>query len=73
MKNISENIPMLQNNNEFACYLLKFYRSVHNLPKEMLGLRQPEWMYKRGTFLASISTADKNTILTEDPELHLTQ
>ena len=44
-----------------------FLADEYGLPKEMPGQKQPEWVYKRRKFLASLSSADRNTILTGDP------
>jgi hypothetical protein len=37
------------------------------LPKQQIGVKQPDWVYKRRQFLKSLSVADKNFILTGDP------
>jgi hypothetical protein len=37
------------------------------LPKQIQGVQQPNWVYKRRNFLKSLSVEERNSILTGDP------
>jgi hypothetical protein len=44
-----------------------FVMDEYALPKQIKGVQQPNWVYKRRDFLKSLSVEERNSILTGDP------
>jgi hypothetical protein len=44
-----------------------FVMDEYALPKQIQGVQQPNWVYKRRNFLKSLSVEERNSILTGDP------
>jgi len=46
---------------------------TYGLPKQLRGVQQPDWVYKRHDYLKSLSVAKKNFILTSDEAFEFDQ